>query len=90
MPDVEDLIIPVRFDDGNAARDLKRLEAAGKSAGDAAAGGMDKASHGAKGFSDQLVAITKAQIGLSAIRQVAAAMGSEFRRSAEEVARMAK
>ena len=78
--EVDELIIPVRFSDNNAVQDLKRVEAAGKSAGDAAAGGMDKASHGAKGFSDQLVAITKAQIGLSAIRQVAAAMGSEFKR----------
>ena len=88
--DVDELIIPVRFSDNNAIADLKRVEAAGTSAGNAAAGGMDKASAAAKGFGSELGGIMKAQIGLSAIRQVAAAMGSEFKRSAEEVARMAK
>jgi hypothetical protein len=86
---IETLVIPVRMDTKDAAAALKRLEAAGKEAGDGVKDGMDKGAAGAKNLGDNVADLIKAQMGLSAIRQVASAMGDEFRRSADEVNRLA-
>jgi hypothetical protein len=95
--DTPDLIIPVRMDVDKAIKQLQKIGSSGKKAGDEvdagakkAKKGLDEAKPAADGFGKSLLDITKAQMGLQAIRATADAIGSAFNDTAEYVRGMAK
>jgi hypothetical protein len=87
---IEELVVPVRMDTAGAAQDLKKVEKAGKDAGDATKKGFDDAGESAKGLGNELANIMKAQLSFAAIKQAAGAMGDEFRRSSDYVKGLAE
>ncbi len=87
---IQELVIPLRFDSADAARDLAKVAAAGKHAGEETAEGMDKATHGAKSLGSEIGTLIKAQIGFGAMKSVIGGIGDEMRRVAEEVGRTSR
>jgi hypothetical protein len=92
-----DLIIPVRMEVDKALKALMKIGGAGTKAGDdIAAGarnakkGLDDAKPAADGFGKSLLDLTRTQIGLSAIRATADAIGTAFNETAKYVQESAK
>jgi hypothetical protein len=95
--DAPDLVIPMRFDVDKALQGLGKLGPAGDKAGAAVAAGAAKAGKGlqvtkasADSLGSSLTGLLKAQIGLSAMRQTASAIGAAFNDTAKYVQESAK
>jgi hypothetical protein len=93
----EELIVPMRLEPDAAIAALKGVERAGTRTGDAVAAGAKKAdaglqaaSQGARTFMTQVMAIGTTDLARGALQQVGAAIGEEFKRSADYVKAMAK
>jgi hypothetical protein len=97
MPgDVPDLIIPIRMDPQGATAALKKVEAAGKQAGDSVKAGADGANKSLQGMgggaadaASSLLKLTQAQIGLGTLKMVAEKMMSVLSDSADYARRLA-
>ncbi|MHB8359797.1 MAG: hypothetical protein ACYDCP_09930 [Thermoplasmataceae archaeon] len=90
MAGTPELVLPVRMDLDKALRQLQKIADQGKATGKEVKKGFQEADAGAQDYGRTLVDIAKAQIGLSLAKQAAAAIGTEYARSAGYVADMAK
>lgn len=86
----KELIIPVRLDSSKAKEGLRDVGRAGKQAGDDVKEGMDHAGGGIKSAGQELKSFLQAQMGLSAAKNLATALGDEYRKVSEEIARASK
>jgi hypothetical protein len=89
---VPDLIIPLRLDPSKATAALGKVGAAGTKAGNQVAGGAGKGKKGLQDLetgagkaSESLLALGRAQLGLSTLRTVTGAIGEEFKRAADYI-----
>lgn len=100
----DELIIPVRLDNSQAKSGLKEVGSAGQAAGDAVARGAGQARNSMGQFTastheagsairsagNEMATLVKAQIGLGAIKGLAAGIGAEWRRVADDVGKASK
>src|SRR5271166_6101088 len=95
--DNPELIIPVRMDINGVTQALQKIGLAEQKAGDEIAAGAEKIKKGldnartsAGGFGNELVALTKIQLGLKIGGQVTGAITDQFRKASDHVRVTAK
>ncbi len=89
MPGPE-LVIPIRLDPAKAVSGLQKVSTAGKQAGDDVAGGMKGAQSATQNLGSEMSNLARAQVVLSALKDVAQGIGESFKKTAEEVMQSAK